>query len=1230
MKRIIPFLFLFIIGYNQSIKSQALTCLTPTLVLTDPSQPGNPLISNTINCSFSGFIMVRSNPVFNAGLTQGNTPCLRFATSLTNMNSATNNSMAIQQGTQAPQFVCSTCAVSVPNNSLFTLYWPGLTPSLPHSYSLCNNSVASNITYTVFSCYDNIPITSGTWNMATPNNCQSFTVPANTAIGSASFAITPTVPAAAIFQNNGNGSIIYDPWEMAAGIYTVTYTFATPGCTASSSVTFQINNPFTGAGSSFTAPSALCPSGPCINLNNQLNMGSFLGGIWSGTGVSSNSFCPSTSGPGTFQVTYSVGVTPVCSGTNANTFTVAPLPTANAGPTRSLTCANNPTVLTGSGGGTYLWSHNGALGNNFSSAQNPTVGLTGTYSLVVNNGTCSSSPSTVQVVTNTTPPAIPTTVISSTVNCINTTATVTTNNTTPGVTYVWSGTGIVGSTTSNSLVVNQGGTFNYTVTNPANGCTSNSFVTVASNTAVPLTISNGAAMNCTNNISSLAGNQASYSYTWTAPATGAINSGQSTPTVLITGSGVYSVTVQNPANGCIRTYTTAPVNNTTVVTPTITTPGASIITCNTTSLNLNGSPGSGVSYTWSTSNGNITGGTNTQNTTVGSGGIYTLAVTNTTNGCVGTRTISISTNTTPPTALSTNSSNIVLACPAQTAIITGTATGASTYSWIAPAGGSILSGQGTATINVTSTSAGVFTFVATGSNGCSATQAVTVSPNTDAPTFTFSNATPSITCNNNTPSVTVNITSTVTIGSYSWNPASGISGPTNTSSATFTAAGSYTVVVTATNGCISTAVIPVGSATVPPVFAAGTGTASDISCTNSLVTIAPSFTPASPNYTYTWSGPGIVGSPNNSSITVNQPGSYSLVVTETVTGCSTSSLIVPVNGNITSPNLNVSSSSSVGIGCSPLNSTVNLTATSTLAVSYLWNTGATTSVITTTTPGIYTVTVTDNTSNCSATQTIEVLNNTSAPGFTALAVGNFPCGVSNGTLQLNSVSTGTNVTYNWFGTGIISGSNTASPIVNQAGTYTVVAIDNDNGCSGTGTIAVFNPTVIANFTANIVSGAAPLDVNFTNNSLGASSYSWNFGNGSTSTSTNPSINYPVSGNFTVTLTAENGICSDTYTLEIKVTGGLGTIPELFTPNGDTKNDVFNIPGLENYPKNSLQIFNRWGNMIYEAKPYKNDWDGSPNKSSMGTGKLPVGTYFYILDLGDEKEEIRKGFVQLEY
>ena len=69
----------------------------------------------------------------------------------------------------------------------------------------------------------------------------------------------------------------------------------------------------------------------------------------------------------------------------------------------------------------------------------------------------------------------------------------------------------------------------------------------------------------------------------------------------------------------------------------------------------------------------------------------------------------------------------------------------------------------------------------------------------------------------------------------------------------------------------------------------------------------------------------------------------------------------------------------------------------------------------------------------------------------------------------------------------------------------------------------------------------------------------------------------------------------------------------FSPNTDDMNDYFHINGLDQLPDNDLQIFNRWGNQVYFAKPYRNDWAGTWN----GT-MLPDGVYFYLFKDGKGK------------
>jgi len=73
----------------------------------------------------------------------------------------------------------------------------------------------------------------------------------------------------------------------------------------------------------------------------------------------------------------------------------------------------------------------------------------------------------------------------------------------------------------------------------------------------------------------------------------------------------------------------------------------------------------------------------------------------------------------------------------------------------------------------------------------------------------------------------------------------------------------------------------------------------------------------------------------------------------------------------------------------------------------------------------------------------------------------------------------------------------------------------------------------------------------------------------------------------------------------------------FSPNGDGKNDYFTVNFIEQYPGNTVFLFNRWGKKVFEANNYKNDW--------AGTDELISGTYYYIVDPGDGSEFL-KGWV----
>ena len=89
------------------------------------------------------------------------------------------------------------------------------------------------------------------------------------------------------------------------------------------------------------------------------------------------------------------------------------------------------------------------------------------------------------------------------------------------------------------------------------------------------------------------------------------------------------------------------------------------------------------------------------------------------------------------------------------------------------------------------------------------------------------------------------------------------------------------------------------------------------------------------------------------------------------------------------------------------------------------------------------------------------------------------------------------------------------------------------------------------------------------------------------------------------------------------------IYEGFSPNADDKNKKWIIGGIEEYPNNTVQIYNRWGNKVFEVKGYDNGDNAWGSESAMGLilGKelVPDGTYFYILDLGDGSP-LRKGYI----
>jgi gliding motility-associated-like protein len=276
------------------------------------------------------------------------------------------------------------------------------------------------------------------------------------------------------------------------------------------------------------------------------------------------------------------------------------------------------------------------------------------------------------------------------------------------------------------------------------------------------------------------------------------------------------------------------------------------------------------------------------------------------------------------------------------------------------------------------------------------------------------------------------------------------------------------------------------------------------------------------------------------------------------------------------------------------------------------------------TSGIGTVGPISNQTYFQNTETIWALTN---PPINVNAGSNGTLSCAGSTYTLNGSSTASGVTYTWSGAGIVSGANTTSPLVNAAGNYTLTVVNPITGCAAQSTVNVANaPFLDASFIADQQTGFTPLSVNFTNNSTGAINYNWSFGNGSVSTSTNASTVYPNSGTYTIQLIATSGPCSDTAYATIVVNDGLTLeIPNVFTPNDDGINDVFTIKST-GVKEISMQIFNRWGQLMFSYDGAKAAWDGV---SSSGN-KASEGTYFYFVKASgfDNKEISKNGSMSL--
>jgi len=186
------------------------------------------------------------------------------------------------------------------------------------------------------------------------------------------------------------------------------------------------------------------------------------------------------------------------------------------------------------------------------------------------------------------------------------------------------------------------------------------------------------------------------------------------------------------------------------------------------------------------------------------------------------------------------------------------------------------------------------------------------------------------------------------------------------------------------------------------------------------------------------------------------------------------------------------------------------------------------------------------------------------------------------------------------------------------GTYSVTVTD-ANGCIGLSPafVVTVGSDPLANFT---IAPPSPQGIGttaeFTDASQGNGSplvdWFWEFGiPGENSSSPSTSYTFSSPGTYPITLlvTAADG-CQDSLTQAYVIFPEDVIIPNVFTPNGDANNEFFDIENGEYY-QNTLTVFNRWGQAVFEANNYRNGWRASG---------VPDGTYYYVFVLNESGKE----------
>lgn len=677
---------------------------------------------------------------------------------------------------------------------------------------------------------------------------------------------------------------------------------------------------------------------------------------------------------------------------------------------------------------------------------------------------------------------------------------------------------------------------------------------------------------------------------WAGPSNYTSTTGNTVvPNMASTGvyTAIATTTGTNPAtNTCAVTKTI-----TVVPTPTLTLANNGPV-CAGSQANLTANGAS--SYTWSGPN---SFGSNISNPTLpnaqaNNGGVYTAV--GATNGCTAsaTTTLTIKPN---PTVTASNSGSY---CVGQSFSLS--ALGASSFSWTGPNNFTSASQGPVLTNNVVGYS-GTYSVVGT-SQGCTATAVTNVTIN-PLPVIVPATSSANVCAGSN-------FTLSASGGtSYTWSGPQGftsVGASVPVSNAYVNLTGTYTVIGTDANGCVSSNTIAQVVTPIPvPVALPSNG------CLNDQLTPT-----ASGGTSYQWTGPNgftsSVQNPTITNVTFADAGVYQ--VTVTIGGCSATA----------TTNCNVFSTPTVGfLGATEICRGGVFSFLGTGALNYKWLatygelSQANSFTVSTLSPQLQTTyTLVGADGNGCHNQVVIYPVVLGLPYAEVTADNDGKCVPFSTKFQMSNMTSNITDIHWLFSNG--SSANDSVSInynVGTAGVHTVyVGLTDDRGCKATvsGTVEGY-PVPKADFSYTPENpNENDYHLSFTNQTTNAPTvyWYWDFYSNSQATSTkeNPSYDFPEIGNyFTFFKVKSNHGCVDSIIKKITVVEDVTFyIPNAFTPNGDGNNDYF-MPKAVGVKKYRMDIFDRWGELIFSTSDILTGWDGKHKK---GGDLVQQGVYVY--------------------